>query len=621
MAVVMGFLVVSFAIWGIGDIFRGGFGRNEVASVGGTDISIEQFRQFYNDKLQQLSRQARRIITPDQARAMGLGPRLLEQLIAQVTLDEQARKMHLGVSNAEIAEKIRSAPTFQGPNGQFDRVRFEQVIREMGYTEPRFVAEQRQTMLRQQIAQTVGGNIPVPAAALTALNQFQNEKRDIAYVALGPAQAGAVPTAMPDEVEKFYDSHKGEFRAPEYRKLTVLPITPADLAKPAEITDAQAQAYFDQHKDDYGRPEKRDVHQIVFPDLAQAQAAAQEIAGGTTFEQIAEKRGLKSSDTDVGLVTKSQIVDPAIAQAAFSLPSGKVSEPVQGRFGTVLVMVTKVEPGEEVTFQQVEPKIKQTLAEQRARGALGDLRDKIEDERASGATLAETAQKLGLKPVTIDAVDRTGRGPKGQPVSALTSFPPTLLQAAFASDVGIDNEAITLPNGGFVYYDVNGTMPSHERPLAEVKQQVETRWQAEQISKRLGTVSDDMMAKLKAGTPLAQVAAAHGAAVQEATGLQRGKPGTNLPPSLDAAVFKTPKSGYGTAEAPNPTERYIFQVTNVTDPTSDPIQTAQLKTVLQNSYGEDLIGEYLTRLERELGVTRNETALNQVVGGGNTEQQ
>src|SRR4051812_22040442 len=157
MATVMGFLVISFAIWGIGDIFRGGFGRNDVASVGGTDISLEEFRRFYNDRLQRLSRESRRVITPDQARALGLGPQMLEQMIAQVTLDAQARKMHLGLSNQEIASRITTDPTFRGPTGQFDRARFEQVIRDLGFTEARFVAEQRDVMLRRQIAQSVAG--------------------------------------------------------------------------------------------------------------------------------------------------------------------------------------------------------------------------------------------------------------------------------------------------------------------------------------------------------------------------------------------------------------------------------------------------------------------------------
>jgi peptidyl-prolyl cis-trans isomerase D len=619
MAAVMGFLVISFAIWGIGDIFRGGFGRNDVASVGGTDISIEEFRRFYNDRLQRLSRESRRVITPDQARALGLGPQLLEQMIAQVTLDEQARKMHLGLSNQEIAARITTDPSFRGPAGQFDRARFDQVIRDLGFTEARFVAEQRDVMLRRQIAQSVAGDVTVPNAALAAVNQFQNEKRDIDYVLLGSEQAGAVPTPMPDEVQTYYEEHKALFRAPEYRKLTLLVLSPAELAKPADIKDADAQTYFEQHKDQYGRPEKRDLHQIVFPDEAQAQTAKQEIAAGTSFEQIAEKRGLKPSDTDLGLLTKSQIVDPAIAQAAFSLPEGPVSDPIKGRFGTVLIKIGKIEPGEQVTFQQVEPQIKQTLAEQRARGAINELRDKVEDERASGATLTETGNKLKLKAVTIDAVDRSGRAPDGQPVAALKDMPPTLISSAFSTHVGVDNEAISLPAGGFVYYDVNGITPSHDRPLAEVRPEVEARWRAEQIGKKLADEAKQMIDKLKSGTPLSQVASEHKATVQQATGLQRGKPGGFVPASLNAAVFKTAKGGVGETEGENPTQRYVFQVTQVTDPAPDASQSGQLKTVLQNSYSEDLVGEYIVRLESEFGVTRNEAALNQVVGG-TTEQ-
>jgi peptidyl-prolyl cis-trans isomerase D len=619
MATVMGFLVISFAIWGIGDIFRGGFGRNDVASVGGTDITLEEFRRFYNDRLQRLSRETRRVITPDQARALGLGPQFLEQMIAQVTLDEQARKMHLGLSNQEIASRITTDPSFRGPTGQFDRARFEQTIRDLGFTEGRFVAEQRDVMLRRQIAQTVAGDITVPAAAIAAVNQFQNEKRDIDYAVLGPDQAGDVPSPMPDEVQKYYDENKALFRSPEYRKVSLLVISPAELAKPSEIKDSDAQAYFEQRKDQFGRPEKRQVQQIVFPDETQAQAAKQEIAGGTSFEQIVEKRGLKPSDTDLGLITKSQIVDPAIAQAAFSLPEGAVSDPIKGRFGTVLVKVGKIEPGEQVTFEQVAPQIKQTLAEQRARGAINDLRDKVEDERASGATLAETAKKLGLKAVTVDAVDRAGRAPDGQPVAALKDLPANVISSVFSTDVGVDNEPISLPAGGFVYYDVAGITPSHDRPLDEVRPQVQARWRAEQISKRLADTARQMLDKLKSGTPLAQVASEHGVSVQNAAGLQRGKQTGFVPESVNAAAFKTSNGGVGETEGANPTERWIFQVTNVSDPSADVLQSNQLKTVLQNSYSEDLVGEYIVRLENEFGVTRNEAALNQVVGGA-TEQ-
>ena len=98
MAAIMGFIAISFAVWGIGDIFRG-FGQNAVATIGGAEISLEQFRQFYNERLQQLGRQVGRPITPDEARARGLDRQLLGQLIAETTLDEQAKKLRLGLTN------------------------------------------------------------------------------------------------------------------------------------------------------------------------------------------------------------------------------------------------------------------------------------------------------------------------------------------------------------------------------------------------------------------------------------------------------------------------------------------------------------------------------------------
>src|SRR5690349_14971491 len=102
MTVVMGLLVVSFAIWGIGDIFRG-FGRSSLAKIGSTEIGIEQFRQLYNDRLQQLGRQLGRPISPDQARALGFDQQLLGQLVSETALDERARDLWLATSDAEVA--------------------------------------------------------------------------------------------------------------------------------------------------------------------------------------------------------------------------------------------------------------------------------------------------------------------------------------------------------------------------------------------------------------------------------------------------------------------------------------------------------------------------------------
>ena len=203
MGVIMGGLIISFAIWGIGDIFRG-FGVNSVAKIGGTEISIEQFRAYYTDKLQQLGQRMRRPISNDQARALGLDRQLLGQLVAETTLDEQARKLRLGLADKDIADRITSDPAFRGANGQFERARFEQVIRNAGFSEGRFVAEQRNVMLRRQIAQTVSGDLKVPDTTLKSLVQYQTEKRAIQYIALTAAQAGDVLRTL-ELSSDFYD--------------------------------------------------------------------------------------------------------------------------------------------------------------------------------------------------------------------------------------------------------------------------------------------------------------------------------------------------------------------------------------------------------------------------------
>jgi peptidyl-prolyl cis-trans isomerase D len=613
MAVVMGGLVISFAIWGIGDIFRG-FGANSAIKIGDTEISTEQFRQFYTERLQQLGRQIGQSITPDQARARGIDRQILGQLVAETTLDEQSKALHLGISNAEIASRITKDPTFRGINGAFDRDRFAQIIRDAGYTESRFVEEQRRVILRRQIALSIGGDFVVPATAMKAVNQYQNEKRAIAYLMLGAAQAGEIPSPTPEVLGKYFEERKVLFRAPEYRKVTLLAMSPAALAKPDAVTDAEAKTYFEQRKASYGAPERRELKQIVFQKPEDATAARERIAKGESFVNIAKERGLKEVDIDVGMVTKAGIIDPAVADAAFALKSGEVSAPVKGRFGTVLLQVGKIEPGNQKTFEEVAPQIKREIAEGRAKTEIGNLRDKFEDERAAGSTLAEAAKKLGLKSRTIDAVDRSGRGPDEKPIADLPSKP-DVIAAAFASDIGVDNDPLQLPSGGYLWFDVTGITPARDRTLDEVKDKVAARWRDDEIAKRLQAKADDMVGKLKAGTALDQLATEAGLKVVTATDLQRGKPGGFAPAKLVEAAFKTPKGVPASAEGDQETTRFVFRVTDVTDSPIDPIASKQLTTLLQNAYSDDVVGAYVTRLEKDFGVTFNQQALNQVIGG------
>jgi peptidyl-prolyl cis-trans isomerase D len=617
MGVVMTLLAGSFAVWGINDIFRG-FGRSTVAKIGDTEIPIEQFRQTYNDRLQKIGQELGHPLPPEQAKAIGLDRQVLGEMVVQAGLDQRARQMRLGISNAEIARHITTDPTFQTPTGQFDRARFELALRNAGFTEQRFVAEQRQVTLRRQIIDSVAGNIPVPNAWRDAINQFQNEARSIEYLALGPAQAGEIPQPTADELNKYFSERKILFRAPEYRKIVTVVVTPAELSKTVEVSDDDVKRAFEQTRSRYITPERRHVEQIVFPNMPEAQAAAERIKGGVSFAALAAERGLKEQDIDLGTVPKSGIIDPAVADAAFALKEGEVSGPLQGRFGAVIVTVLKIDPEETKTLADVAPQIRNDLAIERAKTEVQSIHDKVEDERAGGSSLEETAQKLKLPIVTYDALDRSGRDPDGKPVANLPHAG-DIISAAFASDVGVDNDPVET-DGGYIWYDVAGITPVRDRTLDEVKSQVEERWRDDEIASRLKAKAADLLDKLRTGNPLDALAAANGIKVENAEGLKRGVSNKTISGRMVDTIFHTAKDAFASAEGDKPTDWIVFRITDVKTPTLDANSPAakKLEQTLAGQFSEDIFAQYTAWLEGYLGTSINQAALAQALGKSNS---
>ena len=615
MTVAMGALIVSFGIWGIADIFRG-FGQSTLAKVGGTEISLNEFRQIYSDRLQQIGRQFGRPLTQDQARAFGFDRQVLQQTIAEAALDEKARKLGLGQSDAETMRLIVADPSFKGLNGTFDPQRFQGMIRQFGFTEGRYLAEQKRVSLRRQLAGTITAGLEPSKTLLEALSHFQNEQRSIEYVRLGAAQAGQIDPPSPETLAGYFDEHKGQFRAPEYRKIAFVSITPEEIGKWSEVSDEDAKKLYEQRKDRLGTPEKREVSQIVFPNMEEAQAARNRIASGTSFDDIAKERKLNPADVDLGLVTKSVILDPAIADAAFSLPSGEVSQPVQGGFGVALVKVGTIQPAVERDYASVATDLKREIAAERARTQVAALRDKMEDERGGGASVIEAAQKLGLSAVTIDAVDRSGLMPNGQPANVPQGL--NVVSQAFNSDVGVDNDPISF-KGGYVWFDVLGITPPRDRTLDEVKDQVEARWREDQIANRLRTKATEMVQKLEQGGTLADEAASVGSKVETATGLKRESSPAGVPSGLIAAAFRTAKNGFGQTPGSGGTEWIVFRVTDITVPpvdlASDEMKKA--KESLSRSLSEEQLAEYVAKLEKDIGTSINEAAFAQATGANN----
>ncbi|MFZ0600913.1 MAG: SurA N-terminal domain-containing protein [Roseiarcus sp.] len=613
MTVVMGLIIVSFVIWGVGDMLRG-FTTSTVASVGGIKISAQEYRTAYDRAIQQYQRRFRRPLTNEQARQLGLDRSILQQLLNEAAIDDEAHKLGLDISENALRAVITSNPNFQDKAGAFDPSRFESALRDMDMNEPGFVSELRKQVLRQFIVGALTTGITAPKAETRAEADYQGQTRSADYFLLPASAAGDIAAASESELKTFYNDRKSSYRAPEYRGMSILALEPNTIANPAEVSDADAEAAYQKvaGKDPkFGAPEKRDLQQILFHSEADAEAAEAKIKAGASFDDLVKERGLKPEDTDLGQTTKDAMLDQAEANPVFALPQGGVSGVLKTQFGSVIVRVKSIIPSTVKPFKEVAEEVKREVSASRASDKIQALHDKIEDLRVSGKTILEAAKAVGLTGRTIDAVDAQGRDPKGAPVNLPDAA--DLIRSAFASDVGLDEAPLDTKDGGFVWFDITKIDPAHDLTFDEAKPEVEKQWRAEQVDKALAGKADDLVKEIKAGGNIAAVAKSAGAEVKTATDVHRAEQ-SSLSEPVVAAIFREPADGEGSAATPD--GRVVFKITADRTPTVD-FADARVKgmaTELGNSTRDSLLDQYVGALRRTLGVAVHQDVLQSAEG-------
>jgi peptidyl-prolyl cis-trans isomerase D len=612
--ILFGILILSFAIWGIGDIFRTSV-PNTVAKVGDTEITIDQVRNAYNNELQRLGRQFRTVITPQQARLFGIDQQVVNNLVTEAVMAEQARKMGLSVSDQLVARSIMEDPAFKGTDGQFNRALFDQLLRNASLSEAGFVQEQRSSMARLHLAEAIAGDLTVPMAAREALNRYNNERRAASYLILGPTLAGEIPAPTNEQLQSFFNDRKSSFQAPEYRAVSVMVLDAAAVVKPESVSDADARQRYEQEKAKYGTPERRTIQQIPLPSKEEAEAAFNRIKEGATFEAVATERNVPPQDLELGTFTKSEMLDPAVAEAAFALEQGATSGPVAGRFGPVIVRVTQIQPESVRPFEEVAADVRREVAQSRARGQIETLHDEIEDMRAGARPLADIAKEKGLNLVQVPAVDAQGRDKAGNPVEMPERD--AVVKAAFASDIGVDNEALRIANGGgYAWYDVTGIEPAREKTLDEVRDDVAAQWRQDEIGQRLSEKARQLTERLEKGEAIEAVGQELGLPVKTAADLARRAAKDDLTADAVNRIFSIPVGKAGNS-ANGTDARVVFKVTSATvPPLVTSTQEAQnAETQLRNGMSDDLISQYIAQVRQDLGVTINQQALRQATGG------
>jgi peptidyl-prolyl cis-trans isomerase D len=611
LTVLFGLLIVSFVIWGVGDMFRG-FVPDKVAEVGGQSITTQQYQNSLQTVMYRIQSRTHRNLTSAQAHELGLDRQVLGNLIADAALDVRAASLGMAISEASIVAAVRSDPSLQDASGQFNPAAFDQALRDSGLTERGFFVAQSRAYMRQQIETPLIDGLAAPKPLVDLLARVEAQTRAIDYVTLPPSAAGDIPAPADDALKAYFNERKDQYQAPEYRALEILLVDPSALANPADVSDDDAKADYDKVRDArFATPEKRKLQQIVFPDQASADDAEAKIKAGASFDDIVKARNLSASDVDLGETVKAAMFDHSIADAAFALPQDGVSEVVKGQFGPAIVRVVAITPGSAKTFDEVKDTLKKEIAADRVAGQVQSVHDKIEDARVSGKTLAEAAKTVGLEARSIAAVDAQGRDDKG----AALDLPDQaeLLASAYASDVGVDDAPLQTNNRGWLWFDVIKVDPARDRAFDEVKDQVEKEWRAEAVTKALSAKADDMVKQIGGGATPESLAQGAGLEAKSAVDLRRGG-GAGLAPSLVNAVFTVPAGGAGSAATPE--GRVVFKVVaDATPPTKfdDPAVKA-IATQLTEGLQTSVVAQFVSALENELGVRIHQNVLQSAAG-------
>ncbi|HEX2479204.1 MAG TPA: SurA N-terminal domain-containing protein [Geminicoccaceae bacterium] len=609
-------LVVSFAIWGIGDIFYGGGQNPTVATVGDAEIPANELAEAFNRAVANLQRQLGPEFDRERAIQLGVMQQTLQDLIRQRLISLEAQELGLVVPDDALRTLVTEDPMFQSA-GQFDRGRFDQLLRASGLSEEAYLASLRQQVVRQALTGSIAGPVAAPAELVDAIYRHRNEKRRGHYIRVPTEAITDVPAPSDEELAQFHEARQAEYTAPEYRSLTFVALEAEDLLGEIEVSDEEVEAAYQSRMEEFRTPERRTVAQLLAAEPAPIEQAAERVAAGSTFEQVASDiEGV--SVEQLGTVSRGDL--PAdFEEAVFALAEGEVSDPVESAFGWHLFRVTKVEPEHTVPLAEVRERLSRELALQHASERLPDFAAQLDDELAAGTELKEAAGALGLEIVSVPAVDATGKDPEGKPVESLPPWP-EFMQVALETGAGETSLLEETDAGGYFVVHVEDVTAPRLKPVEEVRDQLVEAWQAQRRRELARERAEELRARLGDGAALDELLAGTGFESKPIEPLQRDAAGTDQ--GINRGVVQTlfaTAPGEVAAEVIQLSDGFAVVATDEVipaDPAPNPEGREQLARELEGDMRSDLVVQFEAQLRREYPIEIDGAAINRLIGEG-----
>lgn len=610
-------ITVPFALWGVEAYLRDGGQGAEVAKVGGSKITAQEFEDALRNQQDRLRRSFGPDFDPKMLNTPEARKAVLDGLINQRALARASAEARLGVTDEQLRQIIASAPALQ-ENGQFSQKRYEAFVRSQNLTEAGFEAKLRQDLVQQQLLGAVGESALVSSVAQGRWAATLTQEREVSVLEFKADDFAKQVKLAADAAKKFYDANPKHFQTREQVRAQYVVLSREALAKKVKVSEDEIKKWYDTHADRYAEPEQRRAsHILIAVDAAasadqlkaakaRAEAVLKEVqAAPAEFAKIARAQsqdpGSKESGGDLGFFGRGSMVKP-FEDATFSLKENEISGLVRSDFGFHIIKLTAIKAGKKRSFAEARNEIAAELQAAAAAKLFAESSEAFNNlvfEQAD--SLKPAAEKFGL---AIAQTDWFARGDRGNwPLSN-----PKLAEALFSDDVvknKRNSEVVDVGGNTLVAARALEYRPAKLRPFEEVKSEIEAGLVRDESVKLARQAGEKALAELQKGGAGANLTWAAPRKVSRMT--MQG-----MPPEIGRTVFGMPTDKLPAyAGLATPRGGYIlFRLSSVT--AGKPLEAPQLAG-LQRQYermmGEEDVASFVSALRANTKVVINPAAL------------
>ncbi|WP_165079208.1 MULTISPECIES: SurA N-terminal domain-containing protein [unclassified Desulfovibrio] len=540
--VAFGVIILVFVFWGVGN-FNDRDYSNVVAVVNGQPILAQEFERAYRSAEEYLLR-ANPGLTREQLIRDHLGRTVLNDLIRQTLVLQEAERAGITVTPVELRHAVGKMRAFQDDKGRFDPEAYTRVLAAQRKSPAQYEKELADELLAGKIYALVTAPAWSDPDEPRRRYDFLRERRSVDYIFVPAGRFLDKVTVTDAEAQAWYDGHKADFAIPARVNVAYVAVRPEELVSPDSVSEADARAWYEANRNHFEQPEQVRAAHILVPLPQDADAAAESEAreaiakaaarlkAGEAFAKVADAvnpEGAAGPGGELGWITRGRTV-PAFEEAAFALEPGTVSEPVRSPFGLHLILVEEKNPGGVPEFEKVAGEARKGVAFERGSDRLHDTLDSLIEDNILNKPLAESAERHGLKAAESGLLDKEGL------VSTL-GVKPEGADALLAAGAGLPVDSALEAGDSYLVARIVATEPASTRPFAEVKDGIVKILAEEKALADALASAQATRAKLKDG-PLPE-AEAKSLGVRQAPAMERGGALADFAPhpALAEAIF------------------------------------------------------------------------------------